>query len=206
MNVQNRPATAVDDRRAGLVRSRPVPHNGGVPGREHPILSGLTALVAVSVGIGLIFGLGALVASWGLGLGESDTAIDTPGTRQSMYLPKPEPTEDTVGPLVSLGPAPTAAASSGKPKSPIQLQAAQTQVAPMQQIDLSGSYPGKDGAVLQVQRFQGGAWQDFAQVDVIVQGGQFSTYIQTGQIGKTRFRMLDTTSQETSNEIVVTIG
>lgn len=161
--------------------------------------------MAVSLGIGLIFGAGAVIASWGLGLGEGETTTDSSGVRQSMYVPEPVPTKDTVGPLVSVPPAPTAS-KSGKPASLIVLQAGQTAVATMQQIDLTGSYPGKDGAVLQVQRFQGGAWQDFAQVDAIVQGGQFSTYIQTGQVGKARFRMLDTESGEASNEVVVTIG
>ena len=31
----------------------------------------------------------------------------------------------------------------------------------MEQIDLTGVYPGGEGAILQVQRFEDGSWDDF---------------------------------------------
>ena len=39
-----------------------------------------------------------------------------------------------------------------------------------------------------------------------VTGGQFSTYIQSGAVGLNRFRMIDTDTGETSNEVKVQIG
>ncbi|MEO5853007.1 MAG: hypothetical protein ABIQ15_10890 [Nocardioides sp.] len=179
--------------------------------REHPILQGLIALVTVGVTIGLLVGLGTLLLTQGLGLGEgSATAVDTAsGGSQTMLLPKPEETATSPGPLVSLQPSEEtgAAGSTGSaaPTTQIVLSAGQTAVAPMQQIDLTGSYAGGEGAVLQVQRFDGGGWQDFP-VTASVSGGSFTTYIQTSQTGEVRFRMADTDTGATSNEITVQIG
>lgn len=179
--------------------------------REHPILQGLVALVAVGVTVGLLLGLGALLVSKGLGLGGgSDTAVDTAsGGTQTMYLPKPEQTAVSTGPLVSLLPGDeideAGSTGSAAPATQIVLSAGQTAVGPMQQIDLTGTYAGGEGAVLQVQRFEGGAWQDFP-VTASVSGGSFTTYIQTSQGGVNRFRMADTDSGATSNEITVRIG
>ena len=75
----------------------------------------------------------------------------------------------------------------------------------MQQIDLTGSYPGGDGAIVQVQRRQGGTWVDFP-VTASVSGGTFATYVQTGQTGVNRFRVIDSDSREVSNEVTVRVG
>lgn len=196
-------------RACGLVRSLVVADNGAVTThREHPILQGLVALVAVGVTIGLLLGLGTLFATQGLGLGdEAGTAVDTQsGGSQTMYLPKPEQTAVSTGPLVSLLPDETEKAGSPTPPTAgIVLSAGQTTVAPMQQIDLTGTYANGEGAVLQVQRFEAGAWQDFP-VTASVSGGSFTTYIQTSQGGANRFRMADSDTGATSNEIIVQIG
>ena len=179
--------------------------------REHPIAQGLVALAAVAVTVGLLLGLGALLLTRGLGIGDPvSTAVDTDsGGSQSMHLPKPEETATSAGPLVSLPPGDESNAAgstaSASPTTQIVLSAVQATVAPMQQIDLTGSYPGGEGAVLQVQRFENGGWQDFP-VTTSVSGGSFSTYIQTSQAGANRFRMADTDSGTTSNEVTVRIG
>ena len=56
--------------------------------REHPVLWGLVALVAVSTLLGLILGASALAASRmaGIGGGDEDAAG---GAGDSMYLPSP---------------------------------------------------------------------------------------------------------------------
>jgi len=78
-------------------------------------------------------------------------------------------------------------------------------VTPMDQIDLTGVYPGGEGAILQVQRFTSGSWQAFP-VTVSVSDETFATYVQTSQTGVNRFRVTDTDSGLTSNEVKVTIG
>ncbi len=75
----------------------------------------------------------------------------------------------------------------------------------MGRIDLTGVYPGGEGAILSVQQFEGGVWNDFP-VTASVSGETFATYIQTGQLGRNRFRMIDTDTGAVSNEVRVEIS
>lgn len=177
-----------------------------MPGnREHPIVEGLTAMVVVALGFALLFGIGAALAG-SVFSGDSSGADGGPGGEASMYLPKPTLSGDTsAGPLVSAGPESSASTTSATPTTEIVLEAGQKAVAPMQQIDLSGTYPGGDGAQLEVQRFTDGEWRDFG-VSMTVSGEQFVTYIQTGQSGVNRIRVVDRETEETSNEVEVKVG
>ena len=76
----------------------------------------------------------------------------------------------------------------------------------MEQIDLTGIYPGGEGAILRVERFTGGQWVDFAQITANVSNETFSTYIQTGQSGMNKFRVVDTDTDLASNAVKVTVG
>ncbi|WP_345262365.1 hypothetical protein [Nocardioides nanhaiensis] len=178
---------------------------------DRPILTGLVALVGVGLVVGLVLGGGALAATRLLGLGGEEEAATAVATeRDSLVLPEPEETEEPDGPLVTLRPDPQQSARPSQEPTEeeeegITLSAGQTQVSPMGQIDLTGVYPGGEGAILQVQRFEGGRWGDFP-VTASVSNETFSTYIQTGQTGVNRFRMLDTDSGDASNEVKVTVG
>lgn len=178
---------------------------------EHPVLTGLLALIGVGLVVGLVLGGAALAATQVLGLGDDDTGGEaTSGA--SMYLPEPKSTAPPSEPLITLEPGETAEESpsesptkSEKPDEGITLQAGQTEVSPMEQIDLTGVYPGGEGAILQVERFAGGRWSEFP-VTASVRGETFTTYVQTGQLGVNRFRMRDTETGEVSNEVRVRIG
>ena len=184
---------------------------------DHPVISGLVALVGVGLAVGLFLGLAVLIGTHVLGLGNSAATADASGG-QSMYLPEPEKTLRASGPLITLVPGATEApASTGaaqptdqatataSPKKQISLSAGENSVAPMQQIDLTGVYPGGEGAILQVQRFTSGSWQDFP-VTASVSNETFSTYVQTSQGGVNRFRVVDTDTALASNEVRVTVG
>ncbi|HET7195384.1 MAG TPA: hypothetical protein VFI99_10400 [Nocardioides sp.] len=184
---------------------------------EHPVAAGLIALVGVGLAVGLIIGIVALVATRMMGLGGENASAQTT-SQESLYLPRPEKTTGPSGPLITLAPgeskSPAENSSQGEPsKSPkpakakkeISLSASQTSVEPMDQIDLTGVYPGGEGAILQVQRFTSGSWQAFP-VTVSVSDETFATYVQTSQTGVNRFRVTDTDSGLTSNEVKVTIG
>lgn len=184
-------------------------------GEKHPVAAGLLALVGVGLVVGLIVGLAALAGSRMLGLGGDDASAQTT-SQESLYLPKPERTEAPSGPLITLAPgasgSPTEEPSQGQspkpskpPKKQISLSASQSSVAPMEQIDLTGVYPGGEGAILQVQRFTSGSWQAFP-VTVSVSDETFATYVQTSQTGPNRFRVVDTDTGRTSNEVKITIG
>jgi hypothetical protein len=177
-------------------------------------VAGLLALVAVGLVVGMVLGFGALAATQVLGL---DQGAETSSTtaRRSMYLPRPAKTKVPKGPLITLEPG---AGASGEPtrkpaekptrsKAPrkgISLSAGQTSVGAMEQIDLTGVYPRGEGAILQIQRFTAGSWQDFP-VTASVGDETFSTYVQTSQPGVNRFRVVDTDSHLISNEVRVTV-
>jgi hypothetical protein len=175
----------------------------------HPVVSGLAALVGVGVVVGLLVSGGALAASSMLGLGDSDDGGPTT-SQQSMYLPKPSDTAEEAGPQITLQPgqqSPTSTESSNAaPEFAISLSSAVTQVGPMEEIYLTGVYPGGEGAVVQVQRFENGKWDDFATVDAVVSGETFSTYVQTAKTGVNRFRVRDTDGPNVSNEVRVRVG
>jgi hypothetical protein len=180
--------------------------------QERPVVYGLLALVGVGIVVGLILGLAALGGAKVLGVDGAEETAGDGGAEASMYLPKPEKTTPAEGPAVTLAPGeePPPSQDSGpteeeKPSKEISLSAGQTSVSPMQQIDLTGVYPGGEGAILQVQRFEGGSWQDFP-VTVSVSDETFSTYVQTSQPGPNRFWVVDTDTGEPSNEVKVTIG
>ncbi len=182
------------------------------PRGEHPVISGLLALVGVAVVVGLILGGGALAATKVLNIGDDDSASDDATTGDSLYLPRPEKTDPPSGPLVTLASPDesveteeTGATESETPDTGISLSASQTAVTPMEQIDLTGVYPGGEGAILQVQRLEAGKWQDFP-VTVPVSNETFATYVQTSQTGVNRFRVIDTDNAMTSNEVRVTIS
>jgi len=183
-------------------------------GERRPVLTGLVALVAVGLVVGAIVGGGALAATRVLGLGDDGSASAESTAKDSMFLPRPEKTQPEEGPLITLAPGdteesgsdPSGEESSKEPEvPPISLSAGQTEVTPMGQIDLTGVYPRGEGAILQVQQFTEGAWDDFP-VTASVSNETFSTFIQTSQPGRNRFRVIDTDTQVASNEVRVTIS
>ena len=125
-----------------------------------------------------------------------------------MYLPKPSDTVQETGPQITLQPGeqtPTGTdTASTAPKFAITLSSASTEVGPMAEIYLTGVYPGGEGAVVQVQRFESGKWVDFP-VDASVSGETFSTYVQTARLGVNRFRVRDTSGPDVSNEVRVKV-
>jgi hypothetical protein len=182
------------------------------PAREgHPVVSGVIALVAVALAVGLVLGGGALLAARVLNLDGGDTASDGGSSGgETMYLPTPSPTEKDTGPRITLAPDPgdeagaPSSTASAKPEEKISLTSDSSEVGSMDRIYLRGTYPGGEGAILQVQQWEGGAWGIFP-VTASVSNETFTTYIQTSQPGKNRFRVVDTDSGEASNEVRVTI-
>jgi hypothetical protein len=177
---------------------------------ERPVVYGLLALVGVALAIGLVTGVAVMAGAHMVGLGGGHAAV-AGDAGATLYVPKPEKTKASDGPSITLGsePSPGSSQSSSptihKPKKKISLQSGETTVSPMGRIDLTGTYPGGEGAVLNVQKFSNGSWQDFYSISASVTNGQFSTYIQTGTPGINRFRMVDSDSTLTSNEVKVTI-
>ena len=173
--------------------------------KQRPVLAGLIALVAVAVAIGLLGGLAVMVGVNATGLDGTTTATDESASPSAFSLPKPSDTGSSIpAPDESVEPS-TGEETSEAPAEAISLSVTQQSVSPMQEIDLTGTYQAGEGAILQVQRFEGGAWSDFP-VTMSVSGGTFTTFVQTGQVGPNQFRVVDTDTQAISNEVTVTVG
>lgn len=184
---------------------------------KHPILAGLVALVGVAVAVGLVLGVVVLAATHVVGL-SGKASGSASGAGASLYIPTPSPTDPPSGPLVTLSSDPSGTASSPSapsssskkskaPQKKITLQAGVVSASAMQPFDLSGVYPGGEGAILRLQRKAPGAgWEDFGIPDVAVSGGEFATQVQTGRPGPQKFRMKDIDSGATSNVVTVKIG
>ncbi|WP_162599793.1 hypothetical protein [Nocardioides solisilvae] len=185
---------------------------------ERPVLTGLIALGGVALVVGVLAGVMVLVGTKMLGLGGGDgdsTAAATSG--ETLTLPEFSETAGPSGPQITLdpnGPTPTGTApalpqesvsETPEPEKAITLTAGQSAVGAMQQIDLAGTYAQGGGAILQVQRFENGQWNDFP-VTVSVTGESFGTYVMTGQTGENKFRVVDSESGLESNEVVVQVG
>ena len=171
---------------------------------KRPVLMGLLALVGVSVAIGLVAGLGVMMTVKATGIGESSSTASDSSASATFNLPQPSttPTEQ-IQPQQTQEPG--TAQPTAEPAAGISLSAAQQSVSPMQQIDLTGTYDGGDGSILQVQRMENGSWSDFP-VTMSVSGGTFSTYVQTSRTGPNQFRVVDTDTGVESNEVTVTVG
>ncbi len=173
---------------------------------KRPVLTGLLALVAVALVIGVLGGAAMLVGVKALGVGGgSGGGSSSDGSGGTLVLPRPTDTPTTPAVDPATEEVPDVSSSPEVPAEAITLSAAQVSVSPMQQIDLTGSYPTGEGAILQVQRFESGAWSDFP-VTASVSGQSFGTYVQTSRPGPNKFRVIDTDTQTTSNEVTVTVG
>lgn len=187
---------------------------------KRSIWTGLIALIAVGLVVGVVAGGATFFGARFLGLDDTATQSSSEGPGARLEMPSPEETEPPDGPLFTLPggppdeettnePSPTEEESeSEEPEEEISLQAGSSEVSPGEQIDLTGVYPGGEGASLLVQRFEGGEWVQFGTepITASVTGETFSTYIITSQTGENRFRVLDTGSDEASNEVTVTIA
>lgn len=182
---------------------------------EQPILTGLVALVSVALAVGLIVGIGAFMGARFVGLGGDTDVVADPNGGASLYLPSPAKTTGPTGPLITLAPGeptpsdtftePTESESeSAEPKRQLSLSASATSVRPFDKIDLTGVYIGGEGAILQVQRLEGGSWEDFP-VTVSVSDATFSTYVQTSNPGVNEFRVIDLDTGKNSNSVRVRI-
>ena len=178
---------------------------------DRPVVFGLLALVGVAVAVGLVASVAFVVGAHVVGLSGGHAAVVAGDDGATMVVPKPQKTQPASGPSITLGSSSPSEDTQSpppkikKPKKSISLQAGETSVAPMGRIDLTGTYPGGEGAILNVQKFSNGSWQNFYSISATVTNGTFSTYIQTGTPGMNRFRVIDSDSHRASNEVQVRI-
>jgi hypothetical protein len=188
------------------------------------LLAGIGAMLGVALLVGALISLVALGAVSITGIGDTDVTAesepslhipprtggadrsdDGPGLTLSDLNGGKDPREsDSAGPGSEESRSPKPKEKKSKPpRSVISLSASPTEVAQMEQIYLSGTYPGGEGASLQVQRFEG-SWTNFPS-STSVSGGTFTTYVMTGQSGPNKFRVVDSATGKKSNAVTVTV-
>lgn len=186
-------------------------------------LAGVGAMLGVAVLVGGLIAVVALGAVKVTGLGGGGGTVRAePSLFIPEYTPSPDAEDDPgltledlnggAGPTETTAPKETRAPDKPRPRqkkpkpprSVISLSVSPLEVAPMERIYLTGTYPGGEGASLQVQRLEGG-WTDFP-TSTSVSGGTFSTYVMTGQTGVNRFRVVDAASGKKSNPVMVRVG
>lgn len=186
------------------------------------LLIGVGAMLGVAFVVGGVISLVALGAVSVTGLGDERVTVQE---EPSLYIPSYSPTPEDDDPGLTLedlggsGGERSADADEGeqakndgkkkndkkkKPRSVISLSASPLEVSRMERIYLTGTFPGGEGASLQVQRMEDG-WTDFP-VSASVSGGTFSTYVMTGRSGENRFRVVDPASGKKSNPVKVRVG
>jgi len=131
--------------------------------------------------------------------------------RAPVDIPKPLPTTALPAPSNSSSPDATESPSGSPTASPtipdgtLTLSATPVMASAMERINLVGTYPGKDGVTLQIQRLEdGGTWSQFP-ASATVKQGQFATYILTGRQGDNQFRVFDPATQTSSGPVTITI-
>lgn len=180
---------------------------GNVP---RQLLIGLGALLATALVIGGTVSLVALGAADLAGVTSADSAASEEPSlyRPATAEPPAKPTEPEPTP-VEPEPTPVEPWEPDKPepKKPrdaqgqITLSASPEDASTYENIYLTGTYRGGDGATLQVQRFEGG-WVDFPAT-ASVRGDSFETYVASGQDGENKFRVVDQSTGETSQPVSV---
>jgi hypothetical protein len=77
---------------------------------------------------------------------------------------------------------------------------------PFQTVRIQGAYHGGANAFMRVQRWEGGKWLEFPLPMKTDQSGQFTAYVEPGQPGRYRLRVVDPDSGVTSKPFVLVIN
>ncbi len=174
--------------------------------RQERLTAAALKVLGVAVAIGLTIGLGTWMLVKTLDLDTTEVSSLGPGPVEprpqlpSTALPEPDgvrTSEPDPSPSLT-NTVPDGAAGD------LYLNASPVFVRPMERINLTGQWPGRDATSLLVQRFEDGEWVDFG-IQVQVRVGSFATYVMTGREGDNKFRVYDPNSDAASNEVTVTI-
>ena len=168
------------------------------------LLIGLGALLATALVIGGTVSVVVLGAANLAGVGSAGSAASE---EPSLYRPttagasaepaEPEPTEQAE-PQASDKPEPKKQRDA---RRQISLSASPERASTYEVIYLTGTYHDSNGATLQVQRFEG-RWVDFP-ASATVRGDSFETYVESGQDGENRFRVIDQSTGRASEPVSV---
>jgi hypothetical protein len=177
---------------------------GAVPGRNQRLRLKLLVL-AVLVILNVVW-LGLLLSRV-----PGEQAVESTSTQSGT----PGPPSSGAGPSRASDPRPPTststpgaggnAGSGSAEQEAIQLENSAGSAKPFQTVRIQGTYRGGADTLLRVQRWEGGKWLDFPLPTKTDQSGQFSAYVELGQPGRYRLRVLDPESGATSKPFVLVI-
>ena len=118
---------------------------------------------------------------------------------QSSSSAGPSPASDPRPPTSSTAPASGDNAGSGSAEmETIQLEDSADYAKPFEIVSIRGTHRGGTDTFLRVERWEGGEWVPFPLPTKTDQSGQFIAYVELGQPGRYRLRVLDPDSGVTS--------
>jgi hypothetical protein len=163
--------------------------SGALPGRNRRLR--LTLLVLALLVILNVVWLGLLLSR-----APGEPALESTSTQSA-----------TPGGLASsAGPSQTSDPRNGSAEEKtIQLEDLANSTRPFQTVRIQGTYHGGANTFLRVQRWEGSKWLAFPIPTKTDQSGQFTTYVELGQPGRYRLRVLDPNSGVTSKPFVLVI-
>lgn len=175
------------------------------PERQRELQEVALKVAGVILGIALVVGIGSWLMVRTLGLDETTSGPIGSGPVQPVT---PLPTTALPVPSESITDDaeddPSFTAPPDVTNEGLHLNGTPVFVRPMERINLTGNWAGKDAVGLQVQRLEGGKWVDFG-VQVTVNVGTFETFVMTGRSGDNRFRVFDPASNTASNPVRITV-
>jgi len=93
----------------------------------------------------------------------------------------------------------------GREEPTIQLEDLPDLARPFETVQIQGTYPGEGDTFLRVQRWENGKWLDFPLPTKTNKSGRFTAYVELGQPGRYRLRVLDPDSGMACEPFVLVI-
>jgi hypothetical protein len=176
-----------------------------LPGRNRRLRLTLLVLAVLVILNAVWLGLLLSRAPGEQAVQSTSTQSATPGGLSSSA--GPSPTSDPKStPTSTTTPGAGANTCSGSPEEEaIQLEDLGDSARPFQPVRIQGTYHGGGDTFLRVQRWEGGKWLAFPLPTKTDQSGQFTAYVELGQPGRYRLRVLDPDSGVTSKTFVLVI-
>jgi hypothetical protein len=94
---------------------------------------------------------------------------------------------------------------TGRQEPTIQLEDLADSARPFQTVRIEGTYRSGPDRFLQVQRWEGGEWLAFPYPAKTNKSGHFTAFVEPGQPGRYRIRLLDPDSGAMSKTFVLVI-
>jgi hypothetical protein len=163
--------------------------SGALPGRNRKLR--LTLLVLVMLIILNVVWLGLLLAR-----ARDERAAESTSTQSAT----PGGVWSSAGPSQASDPR-----NDSAEEKTIQVEDVADSTRPFQPVRIQGMYRGGANTFLRVQRWEKGKWLDFPIPTKTDHSGQFTTYVELGQPGPYRLRVLDPNSGVTSKAFVLVI-